>query len=192
MCGGIHVSAATVHRFSSPATPVEPEPPQAPGTAVHRVSSITEPFETAGLTPVQVQIAAALASGTTIVRAALDAGVHRTTIHKWLQTSTEFCQAVKQARDHYDSLIADRLNELSVLAIDTIRQLLTNPDTPPAVRLRAALAVLGRPSPSGQPEWHLPKSCGLIVTTPPRPQLDVEEFAKEMAARNARRDRRAA
>ncbi len=129
---------------------------------VHRISSITAPFETAGLTPVQLRIAAALASGSTVVRAALDAAVHRTTIHKWLQTSKEFLEAVKQARDHYDALIADQLNELSVVALETLRQLLTNPDTPPAVRLRAALAVLNRPGSSDR-DWQLPKSCGLIA-----------------------------
>ncbi len=179
------MSAAAIHHLSSPATPIAPETPQPLADAVRQISTITAPFETAGLTPVQVRIAAALAAGTTIVRAALDAGVHRTTIHKWLQTSKEFCDAVKQARDHYDGLIADQLNELSVLALDTIRQLLTNPDTPPAVRLRAALAVLGRPNPSGDPDWHRPKSCGIIAVAPPRPPLGHEEFMKEMTARNA-------
>jgi len=174
------VSAAPIRHFPTPATPDAPENLQASAAGTRHNATVFEPFDSTGLTPVQARIAAALASGTTIVRAALDAGIHRATIHKWLQTSKEFCDAVKSARDHYDSLIADQLNELSAIALDTLRQLLTNPDTPANVRLRAALAVLGRPT-SPAPGWHVPKTCGIIAV---RHQVP-EEPAEHTTARNA-------
>jgi AcrR family transcriptional regulator len=105
---------------------------------------------------------ATLAAGTTVIRAAAAAGIHRTTIHNWLRSSKEFREAVEQARGHYDALVADQLNELSIVALDTLRQLLTSPEVPPAVRLRAALAVLGRPA-AFSSGWQLPESVKLIA-----------------------------
>jgi hypothetical protein len=174
------MSAAPIQLLPTPATSAAPENLQAPAAGMRHIATLVAPFDSTGLTPVQASIAAALASGTTIVRAALDAGVHRATIHKWLQTSKAFCDAVKSARDHYDSLIADQLNELSALALDNLRQLLTNPDTPAPIRLRASLAVLGRPTPPA-PGWHLPKTCGLIAIRHHAP----EEPANHAASRNA-------
>ena len=45
-----------------------------------------------------------------------------------------------------------------VAALDTLRQLLTSPDTPPAQRLQAALAVLERPG-HRDPGWQVPLPC---------------------------------
>ena len=156
------MSAATVHQISSPATPFEPEVPQGSPPAVHQISSLTAPFETGALTPVQAQIVATLAAGTTVIRAAAAAGIHRTTIHNWLRSSKEFREAVEKARGHYDALVADQLNELSVVALDTLRQLLTSLEVPAAVRLRAALAVLGRPV-AYSTGWQLPESVKFIA-----------------------------
>jgi hypothetical protein len=163
------MSAAAVHQVSSLEAPLEPGVFQGSAAAVHQISSITTPSETGDLTPVQAQVVAALAAGTTVIRAAAAAGVHRTTIHNWLRSSKEFRDAVEQARGHYDALIADRLNELSTVALDTLRQLLTSPETPPAVRLRAALAVLGRPTGFDR-GWQLPVSVGRVAIARPAPQ----------------------
>ena len=127
---------------------------------------------------------AALATGITVIRAAAAAGIHRTTIHNWLRSSKEFREAVEQARSHYNALIADQLNELSIVALDTLRQLLTNPETPPAVRLRAALAALGRPA-SFDSGWQLPASVGHIGIARPAPQLAPQSAATPSAPRNA-------
>ena len=92
-------------------------------TVVHHISSFSPPFETAGLTPVQVQVVAALAEGRSVVRAAAASGIHRSTIHNWIRTSQQFCDAVNQARSHFHAIVADQLNELSGAALDTLRQL---------------------------------------------------------------------
>ena len=47
------------------------------------------------------------------------------------------------------------MRELAALALKTLRDLLNDPFTPPALRLKAALAVLQRPH-APNPGWHLP------------------------------------
>lgn len=147
-------------------------------TAVHQISSFSAPFETGNLTPVQVQVVAALAAGRAVVRAAADAGIHRTTIQNWVRTSEEFRDAVEKARSHFHACVAEQLNELASSALDTLRQLLSSPDTPPAIRLRAALGVLERPGAIGQ-GWQVPEPCGR--TTAPVRQPAVELSAPRNA-----------
>ncbi len=129
-------------------------------TAVHHISPLSPPFEVGNLSPIQAQVVAALAEGRSVVRAAV--GIHRSTIHNWMRSSKEFRDAVNQARDHFFACVNDQLNELSTVALDTLRQLLTSPDTPPSVRLHAALAVLERP---GQPDpgWQVPLPVGKVM-----------------------------
>jgi transposase-like protein len=141
--------------------------------AVHHISSVSLPFETAALTPVQVQVVAALAEGRSVVRAAAEAGIHRTTIHNWMRTSQEFRDAVEQASSHFNAIVADQLKELSAAALETLRQLLARPDTPPSVRLRAALAVLERPAYPAQ-EWQVPEPVRLPRLPAPIPEPVVE------------------
>jgi len=107
------------------------------------------------LSPVQAQVVAALAAGASISAAAQAAGIHRSTIHNWLKApafSTEF----DTSRQEYTDSLRDQLRDLSTLALDTIRQLLENPETPASVRLRAAQLVLNRPQ-FPKREWALPE-----------------------------------
>jgi AcrR family transcriptional regulator len=109
------------------------------------------------LSPVQAQVIQALAKGSTVTAAANAAGVHRTTIHHWLRTQKEFASALEQAREEYVEQLRDELQELSGLALSKMRELLDDPNTPASVRLRAALAVLQRPS-FPKAAWALPQS----------------------------------
>ena len=109
-----------------------------------------------GLSPVQTRVAAALAQGATVTGAAREAGIHRTTIHHWFRTEPRFNQAVQQARAEFAATLADELKDLATLALATLRDLLTNPNTPASVRLKAALAVLNRPELPGK-SWSLPE-----------------------------------
>jgi transposase-like protein len=154
-------------------------------TAVHHISPDSPPFEVGNLSPIQVQVVAALAEGRSVTRAAAAAGIHRSTIHNWMRTSKEFRDAVNQARDHFFECINEQLNELSAVALDTLRQLLTSPDTPPSLRLQAALAVLERP---GQRDagWQVPLPVGRVME--PRPDLARRARLSELpvsAPRNA-------
>ena len=139
-------------------------------TAVHHISPGSPPFEVGNLSPIQVQVVAALAEGRSVTRTAAAAGIHRTTIHNWMRSSKEFRDAVNEARDYFFECVNDQLNELSTTALDTLRQLLTNPETPPSIRLHAALAVLERPS-HRDSAWQVPEPVGKVME--PRPDLAV-------------------
>ena len=98
-----------------------------------------------GLSAAQARAVALLAHGYSITHAAADMGVHRSTIHAWLKTVAPFQSALKEAKQEFTENLKDDLRDLSTAALDTLRNLLASPDTPPAVRLGAALAVLERP-----------------------------------------------
>src|ERR1700688_2604653 len=98
----------------------------------------------ANLTPAQAQVLAALAQGRTVTAAAHDAGLHRNTIYNWLN-EPEFKTAVDEAQREYVAILSDGMRDLAALALETLRALLENPKTPPAVRLKTALAILQRP-----------------------------------------------
>jgi hypothetical protein len=80
-----------------------------------------------------------------ITSATKAAGVHRTTVHHWLRASPDFKAPVASAKRLYAACLADELTELSAAALKTLRTLLEAPETHPAVRLKAALAILERP-----------------------------------------------
>jgi hypothetical protein len=94
------------------------------------------------LTPLQAQVVIALAKGVTISATAAAAGVHRCTIHRWLNTNQEFVEAIRQTRSDILLAMRDRLKEPGG-ALDTLRSLLTDAQTSPAKRISAALAFLG-------------------------------------------------
>jgi len=108
------------------------------------------------LTPIQQQVVLALAQGATITSAAASANVHRTTIYNWLNTQKEFEEAVRQARADYILTLHDELKDLSGAALATLRSLLTDAQTPAAVRMRIALAILERRQ-FPDPNWNLPE-----------------------------------
>jgi AcrR family transcriptional regulator len=124
--------------------------------AVHHNSSDSDTISDTNLSPVQAQVIAALAQGRTATDAARDAGIHRTTIHHWFRTQPVFQAAFEEAQREYVETLRDGMHDLATRAVETLRNLLDDPNTPPAVRLRTALAVLQRPH-FPQPGWHLPE-----------------------------------
>ena len=108
------------------------------------------------LSPVQAQVIAALAEGATVWRRPLEADIHRTTIHHWIRNHPEFKAAAELAQTEYAAALSDEMRELSTLALKTLRNLLERSDVSPAVRLKAALAVLSRQH-FPKPGWHLPE-----------------------------------
>src|SRR6266568_3455551 len=124
--------------------------------AVHHNSSESDTISDTNLSPVQAQVIAALAQGLTATDAARDAGIHRTTIHHWFRTQPLFNTAFREAQREYVETLRDGMRDLAARAVETLRNLLDDPNTPPAVRLRTALAVLQRPH-FPQPGWHLPE-----------------------------------
>jgi transposase-like protein len=102
------------------------------------------------------RVALLLASGKSVTAAAEEAGLHRSTIHQWLKTDSKFAAAVDSARGEYVETLRDRLRDQAAIAVQAITDLLTSPNTPASVRLRAALAVLERPQ-FPKPGWNLPE-----------------------------------
>jgi AcrR family transcriptional regulator len=126
--------------------------------AVHHISSDSDTISNANLSPAQAQVIAALAQGRTVTDAARDAGIHRTTIHHWFRNEPLFKTAFQEAQREYSETMHDGMRELATRAVETLRNLLDNPDTPPAVRLRTALAILDRPhlqKEGWQPSGHI-------------------------------------
>ena len=94
-----------------------------------------------GLTPAQCRAVAALASGATIA-AAETAGVSRPTVYAWIDKVPAFVAELNRERAEQHEAIRGELRGLATAAVRTLRELVESPATPPAVRLRAALAVL--------------------------------------------------
>lgn len=134
-------------------------------------SKSTQNSSNVDLSPQQARAVALLAQGYSITHAAADVGVHRTTIHGWLRSVASFQAALKEARKEFAEQLRDDLRDLSDAALDTLRALLAAEDTPPAVRLKAALAVLERPG-FPDPGWNLPERI-----ESPRQQFVVDGMA---------------
>lgn len=126
------------------------------------------------LSPLQSQVAAALAAGQTISAAARAAGIHRSTIHNWLQNEPDFRREFDTIRQENLENTRDQLAALQTSALAALQSLLEDPETSAAVRLRAALAILQRqswtvnqplPTPAQQPQEpatprNAPCPCG--------------------------------
>ena len=118
------------------------------------------------LTPQQLAVLCALSSGVTTLTAAEQAGVHRNTINNWRRNSLPFQRALADAQ--YDRALHFResIEDLVDLAVKSLHELLTDPKTPPSVRLKAALAIIS------------------TASTPPEPKKQIElimETANEIA-----------
>jgi uncharacterized protein YchJ len=94
------------------------------------------------LKPGAAQVLAAIVEGKSVSQAARENGIHRSTIYTWIHHSPAFAAALRQLTEERTLAISDQLLEISGDALDTIRHLVTSEDVPPAVRLRAALAVV--------------------------------------------------
>lgn len=87
-------------------------------------------------------VEALLATGE-VTSAAQTAGVSRATLHRWL-TEPRFVAEVRSAEAQALDDLSRMLVRLGGTAAGTLEQAMTDPATPPATRVRAADAVLGR------------------------------------------------
>ena len=94
------------------------------------------------LSDVQSRVLQALAKGASMTAAAAACNLHRSTLYLWIKTQPEFNAGVREARTECYRDLCERRQEMHDLAWSTLRSLLTDPNTPASVRLRAALAVL--------------------------------------------------
>jgi SEC-C motif len=136
--------------------------------SIHHNSSDFDTISNTNLSPAQAQVVVVLAQGRTVTTAALEAGLHRSTIHHWLRHEPAFITAVQQARSEYVATLNDSMRDLAARALETLHNLLDDPETPPAIRLKTALAILQRPH-FPKEGWHLPEP---IESTRERQVLD--------------------
>src|SRR6266851_5383093 len=144
---------------------------------IHHNSSHFAPISDADLSPAQAQVIKSLARGQTVTAAAEDAGVHRTTVHHWIRTEPAFKAAAEIARTEYADELNDGLRELAARAVHTLHDLLQDISTPPAVRLKTALAILQRPH-APNPGWHLP-----VPIESPQQQPPADHVSEPVAPR---------
>ena len=95
----------------------------------------------AELSQSQMAAVAAITAGCSITGAASRAGIDRSTIYLWLKQAA-FVAELNRAKMEQVQLVKDELRALAVDATRTLRDLLTAPETPPTIRLRAAVAVI--------------------------------------------------
>jgi hypothetical protein len=147
--------------------------------SIQHISSDFDTISNTNLSPAQAQVIAAFARGRSITAAALEAGVHRSTIHNWLRDEPGFTTAVQLARAEYAAILNDGMRDLAARALETVRELLDDPQTPPAIRLKAALAVLERPH-YPKEGWHLPER----IESPQKQQVlqDLAEMEADLRA----------
>src|SRR5258708_4862636 len=85
------------------------------------------------------------------------------TIHHWIRNQPQFKAAVQTAQSEYAAEVNDSIHELAAHALLTLHDLLRDPATPHAVRLKTALAILQRPH-APNPGWNLPGPVELEPT----------------------------
>jgi hypothetical protein len=135
-----------------------------------------------GLSPAQVQVAAALAAGASISKAAALTNTGRTTIYTWLKTIPQFADTVRRATCERSEILRDKLYDQTIEAVDTISAIMHDETSPHSVRLRAALAILNRDW--NLPTLPLPDQNGTIRNTPEQETRTPEPPPAEAAEQN--------
>ena len=93
------------------------------------------------LSPRQHRAILALLAQPTVAAASVASGVGQSTIYKWLGEAA-FRTALAQAEGAAVAAAGRRLVALAEAALDTVATVMTNPQAPDAVRVRAAETIL--------------------------------------------------
>lgn len=83
-----------------------------------------------------------IAVGATVTDAAEKAEVDRSTIYVWLRDDPDFKAEFDFARREPIEALRDRIRKTSGDAVRTVSELMKNEKVPPAIRLKAALAMI--------------------------------------------------
>ena len=113
------------------------------GRAGDRGWHATPPQNATGLSTQQLTALVALFGGSTVTEAAKRARVDRTTVHRWLSTDAPFVATLNQMKQERLDAVRNRMISATENAIQAVMELIEGTDVQPAIRLRAALAVLG-------------------------------------------------
>ncbi len=91
----------------------------------------------------QQKFVALIATGSTASEAAAATGVHRNTVLNWVRSSA-FAEAYQQACRRRSAAFTEHAEALAIESFAAIRAIIADPQMPPAVRLKAALAMIDR------------------------------------------------
>jgi len=114
------------------------------------------------LTAQQLQVVDALSNGAALTDAAAQAGIHRNTISNW-RNSPDFREALAIAHHERAVLYRDRAVDLADLAFEAIRAVLTDPNSSPSTRLRAAIFIIDKVSTPPKFEKEKPASMADLL-----------------------------
>ncbi|MGA2115442.1 MAG: SEC-C metal-binding domain-containing protein [Bryobacteraceae bacterium] len=114
------------------------------------------------LTDQQLQVVDALSNGAALIAAAAQAGVHRNTISNW-RNSPDFREALAIAHHERAALYRDRAVDFADLAFETIRAVLTDPNSSPSTRLRAAIFIIDKVSTPPKFEKEKPATMASLL-----------------------------
>src|ERR1700733_3429390 len=124
-----------------------------------------------GLSPQQLAVICALSGGATMTAAAEQAGVHRNTINNWRRNLLYFQHALADAQYDRAMLFREKAEDLVDLAIQTVHDLLANPNTPASVRLKAALAIIQTASTPPLPKKQIELNIETVELAQPEPRV---------------------
>jgi hypothetical protein len=122
-----------------------------------------------GLSAPQLEVICALSSGASLSAAAEQAGIHRNTLLNWRRNSIPFQFALADAQYDRALFYREKTEALADLALQTLHDLLADPNTPPSVRLRAALAVLQTISKPPPPKKNIQHHNEKLTVDHPEP-----------------------
>ena len=144
------------------------------------------------LTPIQVQVLESLVAGQSVTAAANEAGIHRTTVHLWTRTLPHFARAFLTLRQQRADRLVDELGDLSHLAINTFRQILSDDRASASVRLKAAMEIvklveLQRPAALADPKFEKMDDDLRVaeIINPPKPAPRSPAMKTTPVGRNA-------
>ena len=124
-----------------------------------------------GLSTQQLNVISALSSGASTTAAADQAGVHRNTVAYWRRNHLPFQHALSHAQYDRAMLFREKAEDLADLAIQTIEDILRDPQAPASVRLRAALAIIQTASTPPEPKKQVTLEIEKIkLVNNPEPQ----------------------
>ena len=136
--------------------------------------------KTTTLTDPQAHVLAQIEAGHTIAAAAAQAGVHRNTVAYWLHISPEFHDRFEEAQTTRTLLMRAEAEVRLEQAYKALDRILANPETPPPLIVKVALAMIDRaaaplPKPESKPQPEAPQppqepsTQNQTPITPPEP-----------------------
>lgn len=103
----------------------------------------------------KIEVIDALMRGSNVQEATQAVGIDRTTYYLWIKTDPDFVAELNRRKSEHAQVLRHQMQALVPQAIETMRDLLTNANTPPVIRLKTATMVLASAG-SLEPETHGP------------------------------------